>query len=180
MKITTRSMVLVGLFAALTAIGAWIRIPIPPVPFTLQMLFVLLSGIMLGPLYGALSQIVYILLGLVGLPVFAGGTSGFGILFGPTGGYLFGFIIGAYMIGKLSQVLKETFIGNLISMFLGIMVIYLLGMIQLAMVADLSLMEAFLGGVLPFVAFDLIKAVVAAIIARRLQSAGIELVEASQ
>jgi len=180
LKITTRNMVLVGLFAALTAIGAWIRIPIAPIPFTLQMLFVLLSGIILGPLYGALSQIVYVLLGLVGLPVFAGGTSGFGILFGPTGGYLFGFIIGAYLVGKLNQVLKDTFVRNLISMFSGIVVIYLLGMIQLAVVANLSLEKAFLGGVLPFMAFDLIKAMIAAIIAQRLQSAGIEPVNTSQ
>jgi biotin transport system substrate-specific component len=179
MKIPTRNLVLVGLFAALTAVGAWIQIPISPVPFTFQVLFVLLAGVILGPWYGALSQLVYVLLGLVGLPVFAGGTSGLGILFGPTGGYLFGFIVGAYLIGKLSEVLKQSFLTILISMVSGIIVIYLLGMVQLAVVASLSLWKAFLSGVLPFIGFDLIKALIAAFIAQRLRALGIVRVEVS-
>ncbi len=173
MQIPTRNLALVALFAALTAIGAWIQIPIAPVPFTFQVLFVLLAGVVLGPWQGALSQIIYILLGLVGLPVFAGGTSGLGILFGPTGGYLFGFILGAYLIGKLTVVFKQTFLTVLISMVSGIIVIYLLGMIQLAIVANLSLGKAFIGGVLPFVGFDLFKAVIAAAVAQRLHALGV-------
>ena len=98
----TRDLAMVGLFAALTAIGAWISIPIPPVPFTFQVLFVLLAGAVLGSARGGLSQIVYVLLGVIGLPVFAGGASGPGVLFGPTGGYIFGFIVAAFVVGALS------------------------------------------------------------------------------
>jgi biotin transport system substrate-specific component len=173
MQISTRNRTLVALFAALTAIGAWIQIPISPVPFTFQVLFVLLAGVMLGSRYGALSQIVYVLLGLVGLPVFAGGTSGPGILFGPTGGYLFGFVFGAYLIGKFCEVLKPTFLSFFISMVSGIIFIYLLGMVQLAVVANLSLVQAFFAGVLPFIGFDLLKTLIAAFIAVRLHTLGI-------
>ena len=173
LKITTRNLVLVGLFAALTAIGAWIRIPISPVPFTFQVLFVLLAGVILGPWYGALGQVVYVLLGLAGLPVFADGTSGLGTLLGPTGGYIFGFIVGAYLVGMLSEVLGEGFLKALISMIAGIVVIYTLGMIQLSVVAKLSLGKAFLGGVLPFIGFDLVKALIAAAVAQRLRAVGI-------
>ncbi len=79
---------LVGLFAALTAVGAYVAVPLPfsPVPVTLQTLFVYLSGLVLGGRRGALSQLVYLLLGASGIPVFAGGRGGVGVIFGPTGG----------------------------------------------------------------------------------------------
>ena len=179
MEISTRSLVLVALFAALTAIGAWIQIPVAPVPFTFQVLFVLLAGVMLGAWYGALSQIVYVLLGVIGLPVFAGGTSGLGVLFGPTGGYIFGFILAAFLIGKVNDVLEHNFLIEFVSMVTGIMIIYLLGMAQLAVVANLSLAEAFIGGALPFIGFDLVKAVIAAVIAQRLHALGIQPAKAS-
>ena len=100
-----RKMVFASLFAALTAAGAYIQIPIPfsPVPVTLQVFFVLLAGSMLKSKWGSLSMVVYTLLGVAGLPVFAGGSSGMGVLLGPTGGYIFGFILAAYLIGKLSE-----------------------------------------------------------------------------
>lgn len=174
MHIPTRNLVLVGMFAALTAIGAWIQIPIAPVPFTFQVLFVLLSGAILGPGYGALSQIIYILLGLAGLPVFAGGTSGFGILLGPTGGYLFGFVVAAYLVGLLRKAMKSTFFNTFAAMIVGTIFIYLFGMIQLAVVASMSLGKAVVGGVLPFIGFDLLKALMGATIAQRLRAFGLE------
>ncbi len=173
MQVSTRDLVMMALFAALTAVGAWIQIPIAPVPFTFQVLFVLLAGVMLGPWLGALSQLVYVLLGVTGLPVFAGGTSGLGILFGPTGGYLFGFVFAAYVVGRLSEATRNKFLWALIPMGSGIVAIYLLGMVQLALVANLSLVQAFLAGVVPFVGFDLVKAVIAAAVAQRLKLLGI-------
>ena len=100
-----RMMVFASLFAALTAAGAYIQIPMPfsPVPVTLQVFFVLLAGSILKSKWGSLSMIVYTLLGIAGLPVFAGGSSGIGVLLGPTGGYIVGFILAAYVIGKLSE-----------------------------------------------------------------------------
>jgi biotin transport system substrate-specific component len=84
-----KRMVFAALFASLTAVGAYMKIPLPltPVPVTMQVFFVLLAGCMLGSRWGTISMIVYLLLGIVGFPVFAGGASGLGVLFGPTGGY---------------------------------------------------------------------------------------------
>ena len=100
-----KEMVFAALFAALTAAVAWFKIPLPftPVPITLQTLVVLMSGAMLGSYYGALSMIIYLVLGAIGLPVFAGGSSGIGALLGPTGGYLFSYPIAAFVIGKMLE-----------------------------------------------------------------------------
>ena len=98
-----KGMVFAALFAALTGAVAWFKIPLPftPVPITLQTLMVLLSGAILGPYYGALSMIIYLILGAMGFPVFAGGSSGFGALLGPSGGYLFSYPIAAFVIGYM-------------------------------------------------------------------------------
>ena len=98
-------MVFAALFAALTAAVAWFKIPLPftPVPITLQTLAVLLSGAVLGSYYGALSMIIYLIVGAIGLPVFAGGSSGIGVLLGPTGGYLLSYPIASFVIGKMLE-----------------------------------------------------------------------------
>ncbi len=100
-----KGMVFAALFAALTAAVAWFKIPLPftPVPITLQTLVVLLSGAMLGSYYGALSMIIYLAVGAIGLPVFAGGASGIGVLLGPTGGYLVSYPIASFVIGKMLE-----------------------------------------------------------------------------
>jgi biotin transport system substrate-specific component len=100
-------MIYAALFGALTAIGAFIVIPLQPVPITLQSLFTCLAGILLGSSVGAMSQIVYVLLGIIGLPVFAGGKAGIGVLLGPTGGYLLGFIAAALVIGQIVRMKRN-------------------------------------------------------------------------
>ena len=104
-----KGMVFAALFAALTAAVSPIKIPLgfTPVPITLQTVMVLVSGALLGANLGALAQFLYILVGALGLPVFAGGGSGFGALVGPTSGYLFGFIAAAYVVGKLVEKAKN-------------------------------------------------------------------------
>lgn len=97
----TTALMLCALFTALISVSAFIRIPAPLVPITLQSGMVLLSGILLGPKYGSLSVVLYVLLGLCGVPVFSMG-GGFGYVLQPTFGYLLGFIIGAYVTGSLS------------------------------------------------------------------------------
>lgn len=165
-----RMMVFASLFAALTAAGAYIHIPVPfsPVPITLQVFFVLLAGSMLKSKWGSLSMIVYTLLGIAGLPVFAGGSSGIGVLFGPTGGYIFGFILAAYIIGKLSEKAEKTvrpsLLANSINMSVGVLAIYLCGVLQLMMVAKLGLGAALALGVIPFLPGEVIKTAVAAYI----------------
>jgi biotin transport system substrate-specific component len=127
----TRSLVLVALFAALTAIGGFIKIPIPYVPFTLQIVSVYLAGCLLGPKLGMLSQFVYVLIGLAGAPVFAEG-GGPSYVFKPTFGYLIGFILGAYVNGWLIQRFKfaraaSIFLAN----FSSLLVVYLIGCLWL-------------------------------------------------
>lgn len=164
-KRSLRGMVYASMFGALTAVGAYIMIPLPPVPITLQTLFVNLAGALLGGPLGALSQVVYILLGVIGLPVFAGGKAGAGVLLGPTGGYLIGFVVGAYVIGKLTALRKKPgFIWLVCAMAIGITLVYMIGIIQLMVVAKLDFNKAFAIGVLPPLPGDLFKIVIAALI----------------
>jgi biotin transport system substrate-specific component len=127
----TRSMALVALFAALTAIGGFIKIPIPYVPFTLQIVSVYLAGCLLGPKYGMLSQLVYVLIGLAGAPVFAEG-GGLGYVFKPTFGYLIGFILGAYVNGWFIQRFKFAKVASIfLANFSSLLVVYLIGCLWL-------------------------------------------------
>lgn len=153
-----RQMVYASMFGALTAIGAFIVIPLQPVPITLQTLFTGLAGVLLGGYAGALSQIIYVILGIIGLPVFAGGQAGFGTLLGPAGGYLIGFIAAAYVIGKMVESKREAGLAWIVlSLIIGDLVIYTLGTLQLSLLAHLSIVKALLVGVVPFLVGDLIK-----------------------
>jgi len=166
-----RMMVFASLFAALTAAGAYIHIPIPfsPVPVTLQVFFVLLAGSILKSKWGSLSMIVYTLLGVAGLPVFAGGSSGIGVLLGPTGGYIVGFILAAYIIGKLSEKTensaKSGLLVNAFNMSAGVLVIYACGVFQLMIMAKIGAGAALTLGVIPFLPGEIVKTAVAAYIA---------------
>jgi biotin transport system substrate-specific component len=166
-----RKMVFASLFAALTAAGAYIQVPVPfsPVPVTLQVFFVLLAGSMLKSKWGSMSMIVYALLGIAGLPVFAGGSSGLGVLLGPTGGYIFGFIIAAFVIGKLAEksenAKKSGLAVNALNMITGILIIYALGVFQLMLVAEVGLGTALTLGAIPFIPGEIVKTAVAAYIA---------------
>jgi biotin transport system substrate-specific component len=163
-------MVYASLFGALTAVGAYIIIPLPPVPITLQTLFLGLAGTLLGARLGALSQVVYLLLGILGLPVFAGGKAGLGVLFGPTGGYLIGFVAAAFVIGKFAALkTRPGFAWICLSLAVGAMVIYALGILQLSLVARLTAVKAMAVGVLPFLPGDGIKIVLTAMIALKLR-----------
>ena len=153
-----------ALFAALTAAVSPIKIPLgfTPVPITLQTLVVLLSGAMLGPYYGALAMILYVVVGALGLPVFAGGGSGIGALLGPTGGYLFSFFI-----GKIVEMRKKPkYMDYVIAMAVGTIIIYALGAAQGMLVTGLSTTAIIIGWVLPFIIGDTIKLLIAAYIAK--------------
>ena len=168
---SVRGMVFAAMFAALTAVGAFIMIPIgPAVPITMQTLFVHLSAALLGSHLGALSQFIYVLVGVMGLPVFAGGASGLGILLGPRGGYLIGFVAGAYITGKLIEMReKPGFLWIAMSCVAGLVVIYIVGMLQLSIVADLPVTGALAVGVVPFLIGDAIKIIAATFITLKLR-----------
>lgn len=130
---SVRNMILVSLFAALTAVGAFIKIPIPYVPFTLQLFFVLLSGVLLGSRLGAFSQLLYVGIGLLGVPVFTQG-GGPGYIFQPTFGYLLGFILCSYITGRMLEKSEKKIFNYLLAMYLGLFFVYLLGVIHLYLV----------------------------------------------
>ena len=156
--------------AAVTAVAAQIAIPIPPVPFTLQVLAVILSGLLLGPRCGALAQGVYVLVGAVGVPVFSEFSGGLGVVLGPTGGYLASYPIAAAVAGSAAPVVASASRRRaLFSGFLwgcaGLAIIYALGATWLAVVTDLPIGIALVQGVLIFVPFDLIKVALATLVA---------------
>lgn len=128
-KISTQDMVLCGVFTTLIAVGAFIKVPVPVVPFTLQFLFTMLAGLLLGGRKGALSVGVYILLGLVGLPVFAEG-GGFWYILKPSFGYLLGFMLAAYVTGRMVERKKKLLTRWVIAInFLGLLIVYGMGMV---------------------------------------------------
>ena len=170
-KGSIRGIVYAALFGALTATGAFITIPLPPVPITAQTFFLNVASVLLGGPLGAASQFIYIMLGVVGMPVFAGGKAGLGVLFGPTGGYLIGFIIGAFVIGFVAGRKKDAgVLWYIFSMFIGMVIIYTIGVVQLSFVAKLSMLKAAAVGVLPFLPGDIIKIILAAIISVKLKN----------
>jgi biotin transport system substrate-specific component len=176
-SIRMKKMVLAALFAALIAVGAYIKIPIGPIPITLQTFFVLLAAVTLGRNWGTISVIVYTLVGFIGLPVFAGGAAGIGVLFGPTAGYLYSFTIVAFVVGWLSDIWKNTpkkySVKNVmmshVVMFglavLGSVIILGVGTLHLAFASNLPLQSAFVAGFVPFFAGDMIKSVAIGIFA---------------
>ncbi len=131
-----RKIIMCALFSALMIVGAYIRIPIPPVPITLQTFFVLLSGMVLGYKSGVCSVLVYIGLGLVGIPVFAGGTGGIGSVLMPTFGYILGFILAAYVSGRT---VKSSYKGYLVSAFAATGIIYACGALYYLLLQELVL-----------------------------------------
>lgn len=172
MKISPRNMIITSLFASLMAVSAiLIAIPLGPVNFTLQVFFVLLSGIILGPKYGPLSQILYLAMGLMGLPVFSGGIGGISYIFAPSFGYLLGFILGSYVVGKITESYKKyTFKNLFLASLLGLVVIYALGFPYLYIVltkiagAEIGFSAVFKSGVLVFLPGDIIKCLLASLL----------------
>lgn len=159
-----RDLLLIAGGALLVALFAQIRIPLPftPVPLTGQTFAVLLVGAALGSRRGFASLGLYLLSGLAGLPVFSGGAAGMTHLFGPTGGYLLGFVVAAYVIGWLAERgLERSLRTSLLPFALGTLIIYVLGAGWLAFYVGPQ--AAFVKGVLPFLPGDLLKLALAAL-----------------
>lgn len=139
MDLKTRDLTMIAMFASLTAVGAFIKIPLPIVPFTLQYFFCALGAMILGSKKGALSQSLYVLMGLIGIPIFTQG-GGIQYIFNLTFGYLIGFILGAFVIGKIAENTKKiTNIKILIACILGLIIIYLLGVIHMYIIYNFYL-----------------------------------------
>ncbi|MCF4151396.1 biotin transporter BioY [Dethiosulfovibrio sp. F2B] len=162
MKIKTRDMVLVALFAGLTAVGAFLRIPIGPAPISMQNFFTVMSGCLLGARLGAASQGLYVSLGLIGVPVFTSG-GGPSYLLNPTFGFLLGFIFCAWIIGRLMDGKKPSVFGFFLASLVGSTVVYAIGVPWLYVILtkvsgmDITFMEAVKMGCLVFIPGDLVK-----------------------
>ncbi|QOR35459.1 biotin transporter BioY [Clostridium sp. 'deep sea'] len=143
-KLKIYDYIICSLFAALTAVGAFIKIPLPPplVDFTLQFLFAALAGLILGSKKGAISQMVYIAVGLAGVPVFTKG-GGIRYIFQPSFGYLLGFILCAYITGKIRETGKLTFTRSLSACLLGLLVIYGLGVPYMYLIFNFYMGQAY-------------------------------------
>ncbi|MHB8339199.1 MAG: biotin transporter BioY [Ignavibacteriaceae bacterium] len=151
-------------FAFLTAIASQITIPIKPIPFTLQTMVVVLSGAFLGAKKGFYSQVIYLLAGCLGLPVFAqvpDAAIGFARLFGPTGGYLLAFPVAAFLTGYLAKINKSYF-WILFSMFIGNSLILLIGSIYLGTFYLKNISQAFEVGAVPFLIWEGVKVFIGA------------------
>lgn len=160
----------VALFAALTGLGALVTIPFGPVPFTLQTMVVLLAGMVLGSRLAPLSVLVYLALGLVA-PVYAGGQAGAGVLIGPTGGYLMGFVLAAWATGVIARRGAPSFVRFTVAGLAGLTPVYALGTTWLALHLEMKSVWAVLAaGVLPFVPLDVVKVLLAAGLAGALVS----------
>ncbi|MCK9630311.1 MAG: biotin transporter BioY [Methanoregula sp.] len=152
-------------FIGLIALGSWISIPCIPVPFTLQTLFVLLAGAVMKR-RAVIPVAAYVVLGALGLPVFHNGMAGPGVLLGPTGGYLIGFIFTALVVGLAYE--RESRYVHIAGIACGTAITLLFGMAWLMYSLGMGLLPAFSAGVLPFVIGGTIKCVAAYVIARRL------------
>jgi len=162
---------LTALFAALTAAGAFIIIPVGPVPIVLQNLFAVLSGLILGPVLGAASVSLYLLAGILGFPVFAGGVGGIARFAGPTGGYLIGYLLAAIVTGLIAgrPKHKASLVRIIIAVIAGLLIIYIPGVAWLKISRNLDFVRALVVGFTPFIVGDILKGIAAVLIAPRLR-----------
>ena len=165
----TREMTAAALVTSLLVVSAWVTIPLGSVPVTLQVFVVVLASLLLRPGWAAAALGVYLLLGAAGLPVFSSGTGGFGVLAGPTGGYLIGFLVAAPVGAGFRLALRRAGtargIADTVAVVADIAIIYLLGWMQLSLVTNMGPAPAFIAGVAPFLVPDAIKGIVAITVA---------------
>jgi biotin transport system substrate-specific component len=153
--------ILSAIFAAITAVFSQITIPLPLIPITGQTLAVGLTATILGSRYGTLAMLLYVILGAIGLPVFSGASGGLQILIGKTGGYIFGFIVTAYVTGLILEKTRFTFVNALIANIVGMVVTLVFGVAQLKFVLQIPWDKALEFGAYPFLLVGVVKAVIA-------------------
>ncbi len=170
----TYKMILVSLFAALMAVGAFLKIPLPPVAFTMQIFFAIFSGLILGSKLALASQVIYIALGLAGVPVFTGG-GGLSYVFSPSFGYLVGFAAAAFVVGLISErSSKQTICKFFIASFAGLIVCYAVGVPYLYIItkyvnhANTTASGVLTSGFLLFLPWDIVKIALASWLAKQI------------
>jgi len=175
------SLVFVALFAALISAGAFVAIPIGPVPIVLQNMFALLSGMVLGPFLGTAAVGLFLAAGTIGAPVFANNGSPMGIarLLGPSGGFLFGYLLGAFAAGLIAGFprpgVKTPLWRIVLAAAAGMLAVYIPGLIRLKIVLNVDWRKAFMVGFIPFMIGDAVKGVIAVLISPRLRRTAAQL-----
>ncbi|HXK51607.1 MAG TPA: biotin transporter BioY [Caldisericia bacterium] len=173
---SVRQIATTALFIALLSIGSMIYLPIGPIPYTLQTFFVFLAGILLGKKWGTIAIAVWILLGLIGIPVFSQGRAGVMILLSPTSGFLIGFLAASFTMGWYLEKKKNVFSNALVSIFIGLFWIYLFGGVGFYLHSiwvihnPYSWQEIFQYAIAPFILVDLAKGVLAALVGVKMRS----------
>ena len=172
-KIKTKQMVLIALMTAVTCVLGPLSIPLPfsPVPISLTNFAIFLAIFVLGMKNGTISFIIYLLLGAVGVPVFSSFRGGLQVLAGPTGGYLIGFIFLALIMGFALDHFDRKLVPTIIGMIIGMAVRYTFGTVWLAKLLSLSFKEGLMMGVIPYLAGDVAKIIIAAIVGPKLYGA---------
>jgi biotin transport system substrate-specific component len=169
MRTTIKELTLCALFAALNAVLAQISIPIGPVPINLTHLSTYTAAGLLGARYGALSQLVYVLMGAIGLPVFSGFSGGLGRVFGPTGGYILAYIGSAFLSGFLMERFgRKSVKAMAAAIYSGWILTYLLGTLWYSLITHVNFAAAFMVCVLPFLAGDCLKTFLSIFLIKRL------------
>lgn len=169
-KLSTREITTIGIFTALIIIIGQISIPMPyGVPMTLQTFIIPLAGIVLGARKGFIATLIYVFLGLIGLPVFAGFTGGIGIVLGPTGGFILSFPIMALAAGIGSN--KNNKLGILSGLLIGVLINYISGMIMFSFVTSSTIVMAFTVCVLPFIPTQILKIILLVLVGERMKMA---------
>lgn len=169
-----------ALFAALLAVCSQIQIPLEFIPINLALFVVYLAGIILGPWAGASSVSVFVLLGVAGVPVFAGFKGGLGAITGPTGGYIVGYIFAALVTGFVVRITNDKIYMMIIACVVGMAVCYILGTVWFIILTKMSVAKAISLCVVPFLPGDAIKIVLAAVTGNRLKKLMPELSELSR
>ena len=173
----TKMMILAALFAALIAVCSQIVIPLAPVPINLASLAVFLAAGFLGTKYGTISTIVYVLLGVVGVPVFAGFKGGPGVIVGPTGGYIIGYIVAAFVCGIMLERLCErkgggyTYPRIAVSLAAGLFFCYLLGTAWFFVISGWTIGKILMACVIVFLPGDALKIALASILIKKARPA---------
>lgn len=162
-SLNLRKIVFISLFTALIILGGYLSFPIPfsPVPIVASDLFAVLSGLVLGASGGFFSVALFLFLGALGLPVFAGGKAGLAVLLGPTGGFLLGYLIGVLIIGFISTKNRSTYFKDLLALIAGYFVIFGIGLLWLKTSLNITWAKALALGLLPFLIGTVLKIVVA-------------------
>jgi biotin transport system substrate-specific component len=171
----SKKIVFTALFAALIAVCGFISIPIPgtPIPIVLQNMLTVLTGLMLGPVWGTASTLLFLVAGALGLPIFAGGTGGIAKLMGPTGGFLYGYALATLVSGIIAQRpvygKKTPLIRLILATVAGFVIMYIPGVIHFMKVMEKTFVQTMTLCVIPYIPGDIVKMILAFLLAAKLR-----------